>query len=226
MSLIILKSNLFSIADYAFLFQLCQDFKIAGLRFGGNAKIIHRKAGDFGKAWDLDLISERNITAMAGNSGSWLKMSPPLTMPGATIPICWKKLRSKTNNEIPKTPLKITLPKLILGPVTKYEFSKNHRTHGAECGHDFDGQRNVLISSNPVSVIHTSGLEIGYANFIFLRVVYSEHSESKRFLTDVLPHNCSTEYGCWFAPGQNLQLITYSPISAARKFFYSNVFSL
>ena len=33
----------------------------------------------------------------------------------------------------------------------------------------FDGQRNVLISSNPISVDPVFGLEFGYDDFIFIR---------------------------------------------------------
>ncbi len=44
----------FSSADYAFIFSLAQQLKIKkkhNLNFGINAKIIHRKAGDFATAW-------------------------------------------------------------------------------------------------------------------------------------------------------------------------------
>ena len=41
------KVKAFSIADYAFLFSYAKDSRIEGLHFGGNAKIIHRKAGEF-----------------------------------------------------------------------------------------------------------------------------------------------------------------------------------
>ncbi len=49
------KLKSFSIADYAFLFSYAKTSRIEGLRYGGSAKIIHRKAGDFGKAWGFGI---------------------------------------------------------------------------------------------------------------------------------------------------------------------------
>src|SRR5438105_4971582 len=49
----------FSAADYAFLLSLAQSVKLKDdnkkLSFGGNVKIIHRKAGDFATGWGFGI---------------------------------------------------------------------------------------------------------------------------------------------------------------------------
>ena len=45
----------FSAADYAGIFSYSRKTNIEGLSLGGNAKIIHRRVGDFSKAWGFGL---------------------------------------------------------------------------------------------------------------------------------------------------------------------------
>ena len=78
------KVKSFSIADYAFLFSYAKDTKIEGLHLGGNAKIIHRKAGDFGKAWGFgfDLgaqykVNHWRLGVMAKDVTSTVLQCPP-----------------------------------------------------------------------------------------------------------------------------------------------------
>ena len=42
----------FSAVDYAFIMSYAQKTTTTGLSFGGNAKVVHRKAGQFGKSWN------------------------------------------------------------------------------------------------------------------------------------------------------------------------------
>src|SRR5436190_11330754 len=71
-----------------------------------------------------------------------------------------------TGNEIPVNSLEITLPKLIIGIGYKTNITKKLTILGEINGDmTFDGQRNVVISSNPVSVDPHMGLELGYDDF-------------------------------------------------------------
>ena len=164
------KIKSFSIADYAFLFSYAKISKIVGLRFGGNAKIIHRKAGDFGKAWGFGFDLGAQYHSNGWEFGLMAKDVTSTFNAWSYNTDLLEETYSKTGNEIPKNTTEITLPKLILGVGYRYDFSKKI-TGRIELDADmtFDGQRNVLISSNPVSVDPHFGLEIGYANFIFLR---------------------------------------------------------
>lgn len=164
------KLKSFAIADYAFLLSYAKVSKIAGLRYGGNVKVIYRKAGEFGKAWGFgfDLgtqyetgkwqfgLMARDVTS---TFNAW-SFNTELLEPTFT----------KTNNEIPKNTTEITLPKLIFGIGHKENLSQKI-TALVELNVDmtFDGKRNVLVSGDPVSLDPHLGIEIGYDNFIFLR---------------------------------------------------------
>ena len=62
------------------------------------------------------------------------------------------------------------MPKLILGAQRKFNLAKKISLI-AEVNTDatFDGKRNVLIKSRPISIDPHLGLEAGYMNIIFLR---------------------------------------------------------
>lgn len=159
----------FSIADYAFLFSYAQQTKIPGLHFGGNAKIIHRTVGDFGKSWGFgfDLGAQYR-------TGNWQfgAMAKDVT----TTYNAWsyntdllESTFSQTGNEIPKNSTEITLPKLILGAGYKKSFHKFSGLLELNTDLTFDGKRNVLISSSPMSIDPHIGLELGYSELVFLR---------------------------------------------------------
>lgn len=164
------KIKSFSIADYAFLMSYARNAKLEGLRYGGNAKIIHRKAGEFGKAWGFgfDLGAQYH-------TGNWQfgLMARDVTSTFNAWSYNTDLLEetfTKTGNEIPKNTTEVTLPKLILG--TGYHQIITEKISALielDLDVTFDGQRNVLISSDPVSVDPHLGLELNYSGFIFLR---------------------------------------------------------
>jgi len=164
------KLKSFSIADYAFILSYSKISAIPGLRYGGNVKIIHRKVGEFGKAWgfgfDLGTQYEQGnwqfglmAKDVTSTFNSWSYNTDLL-----------EETFTETQNEIPKNTTEITLPKLIFGVGQKSNITKKI-TALIELNLDmtFDGKRNVMISGDPVSLDPHFGLELGYANFIFLR---------------------------------------------------------
>ena len=118
------KIKSFSIADYAFVFSYAKISRIAGLRFGGNAKIIHRKAGDFGKAWGFGFDLGAQFHSNGWELGLMAKDVTSTYNAWSYNTDLLEETYSKTGNEIPKNTTEITLPKLILGIGYKYEFSK------------------------------------------------------------------------------------------------------
>lgn len=164
------KIKSFAAADYAFYFSYAKKAKLAGLRYGGSAKVIYRNIGDFGKAWgfgfDLGAQYERgkwNFALFGKDVTSTFNAWSFNTDQFAERFI-------QTGNEVPKNSLEITLPKLILAAAYKTNISKKITILGEVDGDmTFDGQRNVVISTNPVSVDPHLGVEFGYDNFIFLR---------------------------------------------------------
>ena len=160
----------FSIADYAFVFSYSKKTRTPGLSVGGNAKVINRKAGDFGKAWGFGFDLGAQYT-----TGKWLL---GVTAKDVTSTFnAWsyntellEEAFIATGNEIPKNTTEITLPKLIIGGGYRTGLGDKF-TLLAELNADFtfDGQRNVPISSDVISVDPRIGFEVGYSNFVFLR---------------------------------------------------------
>jgi len=215
----------FSVGDYGFFFSYAVKSKTPGLRFGGSAKIIHRKAGDFAKAWGFGLdagvqydkdkwsfgLMGKDITStFNGWSFNTDKLAPVF---------------AQTNNEIPQNSLEITLPKLILGAAFKQPITEKISIQG-EINADltFDGERNVAISSDPISLDPHFGLEVGYNNLVFLRGGVNNIQQVKDF-------DGSTSTIVQPSMGIGLRLSNLSIEYAltnigSQETLYSNVFSL
>lgn len=160
----------FSVADYAFLFSYAKKSKIEGLRYGGNVKIIRRKAGEFAGAWGFGFdasaqydynkwqfgVLARDVTS---TFNAWNFNTDEL-----------KDVFVLTGNEIPENSIEITLPKFIFAAARKFNFSDKIKGL-AELDADIstDGKRNVLVKSNIFSIDPHLGVEVSYKNMIFLR---------------------------------------------------------
>ena len=164
----------FSSADYAFIFSIAQKLKESekkNIHFGVNAKVIHRNVGKFAKAWGFGLdagiqvfqnkwkfgIAARDITTTFNTwSFSFTEKE--------------KEILYLTNNEIPVKSSELTAPRLILGIARDFRLSKKVSLL-AEANIDltFDGQRNTLISADPVSADPKLGLEFNINNIFFVR---------------------------------------------------------
>jgi hypothetical protein len=219
------KIKSFAAADYGFYFTYAKRAKFAGLRYGGSAKVIHRVVGDFGKAWGFgfDLGAQYE-------TGKW--MFGVLGKDVTSTYNAWSfntetfaEQFALTRNEIPVNSLEITLPKMILGVAYKTSISKKISVLGEVDGDmTFDGQRNVVISSNPVSVDPHLGLELGYDEFIFLRAGVLNIQQVKN-----IGGGKSTDYQTNFGIGIKLKnlSIEYALASAGGEIgLYSNIFSL
>lgn len=161
----------FSVADYGFLFSYARKSKIQGLNYGANVKIIYRKVGEFAKAWGFGLdagaqykFKDWQFAAMARDITSTFN-AWSFTLSDDVIDVF-----NATNNEIPQNSIEITLPKLILGMARNIKISpKFNALVETDFDLTFDGMRNVLIKSDPISIDPHLGFEIGYNNLIFLR---------------------------------------------------------
>ncbi|NTW31737.1 MAG: PorV/PorQ family protein [Bacteroidetes bacterium] len=161
----------FSAADYAVLFSYAKTFSNKKLRTGANVKIVHRQVGDFGKAWGfgIDVGAQYDL-----NKWTFGVMGRDITSTfnawSFNLSDRMKEVFTLTGNEIPKSSLEITLPKLILSSSRKFNLSENFSILAdIDVDITFDGKRNVLIKSNPVSADPHIGAELSFKNFIFLR---------------------------------------------------------
>lgn len=177
----------FSAADYAFVFSYARNaYRTknssqvelvnekptgSGLRWGANAKVIYRQVGDFAHAWGFGLdagvqydwrrwqlgVMARDITSTF-NAWSY-------TLDEETISVF-----TQTGNEIPQNGLEIALPRIIAGGARSWQWKKVLLLAELNADLTTDGQRNVLVSANPVSIDPHLGLEAGYAGTIYIRV--------------------------------------------------------
>ncbi|MBK8846223.1 MAG: PorV/PorQ family protein [Bacteroidetes bacterium] len=164
------KVKSFSAADYGFIISYSKQTKKAGLRYGGNAKIIHRRAGDFAKAWGFGLDA-----GLQYDKGNWkfAVMGRDITSTFNAWTFNSEKLNTvfaQTGNEIPENGLELTAPKIIPGAAYSWKITnKFNLLTELNADINLDGKRNVLIKSNALSIDPHIGAEIGYDNFLFVR---------------------------------------------------------
>ena len=215
----------FSVADYAFLFSYAKKSSKVGLRYGANVKIIHRIVGEFAKAWGFGLdvgvqydlgtwkfgVMARDITS---TFNAWSFNTEPL-----------EEVFTITGNEIPQNSLEITLPKLLLGIGKKVNFHEKISMYSElDLDITFDGMRNVLIKSDPISIDPHLGIELGYAGIVFLRAGIGNIQKStnidRETITTVQPN---------MGIGVKIKFITidYALTNIGQAIVpYSNIFSL
>ena len=132
----------------------------------------------------------------------------------------------QTGNEIPQNGLEVTLPKLVLGAAYRANLSSKF-TLLPEINLDvtFDGKRNVVIKSDPVSIDPKIGFELGYSDFLFLRAGLGN-------IQEVIDINggTSTSFQPNLGLGIKLKNLTLdyalTNIGSVGETLYSNVFSL
>lgn len=161
----------FSAADYGFLFSYARSSKVEGLSFGGNAKLIYRRTGDFATAWgfgfDLGIqyrlrqwqfgANARDVTS---TFNAWSFNTEDL-----------EEVFLATGNEIPSNSLELTMPRIILGAARSFRLREKFNLL-AELNADvtFDGKRHVLASTSFLSIDPHLGMELDYNKLVFLRL--------------------------------------------------------
>jgi hypothetical protein len=218
----------FSATDLALIFSYARKSKIQGLRFGINAKIIRRKAGDFASSWGFGIDAAAQYDY---NKWKFGLMARDIT----TTFNAWsfkltdemKEVFTITGNEIPSNSLELTMPKFILGAGRKFTiYNKFNILPVLDADISTDGKRNVLIKGDPFSIDPHIGLELSYANIVFLRGGVGNIQKE----TDVTNKKVTT-----FQPNvgigvniKDLVIIDYAltDIGNSSIALYSNIFSL
>src|SRR5688572_32337095 len=164
----------FSSADYAFLVSYAQKLKESpnkNIHFGVNAKVIHRNVGKFAKAWGFGLDAGVQIFQDKWKFGIVGRdLTTTFNAWSFTFSEREKEILYLTNNEIPVKSSELTAPRLVLGAARDFKISKKVSLL-AEANLDltFDGQRNTLISADPVSADPKLGLECNINNIFYVR---------------------------------------------------------
>lgn len=170
----------FSAVDYGFILSYSRKASDY-LRFGGNAKVIHRTVGPFAKAWGFgfDLGSQYDYGPF--NMGLMLKdITTTFNAWSFTFTPEEKKTLRKTGNIVPDQSVEITLPRAILGAGTDFDIGEKINFRAAlDFEFTFDGRRNTLIKGDPVSVDPRIGLELGLWDVVFVRMGAGQFQEEK-----------------------------------------------
>jgi hypothetical protein len=164
----------FSSADYAFLLSLAQQVKFKqkhNLNVGVNAKIIHRKAGDFATAWGFGFDAGVQYVGNKFRLGIMARdVTTTFNAWSYNINQQMREVFYVTKNDIPVKSTELTAPKVILGGAYSFQFNKNLAlTTEANFDITFDGRRNTVISSSAASIDPKLGLELGLKNVFFIR---------------------------------------------------------
>ncbi len=165
------RIELFSVSDYALLLSYAKISKIEGLSFGANAKLIYRHQGSFANAYGFGLD-----IGLQYNKGKWNfgAMGKDIT----TTFNAWfvdvegyENVFIETGNELPENSLEITMPQIIGGISRDISFSEKFGMKPAlDVDFTFDGRRNVLVNSKPISINPHLGFEFDYKQIVFLRM--------------------------------------------------------
>lgn len=164
----------FSSADYAFIVSLAQQSKMIGdkkIDFGVNAKIIHRTAGDIATAWGFGFDAATQIQGKRWRLGIVAKdVTTTFNAWSYSLDEAMREVFYETENEIPGKSIELTAPQLLVGG--SYNFKLGRKLNLLAEGDldvTFDGRRNTVISTNPVSIDPRLGLELSYKDVFFVR---------------------------------------------------------
>ena len=165
----------FSAADYAFLGTYAQRIRLKNpnntLVVGGNVKVIHRQIGSFATSWGFGL----DVSAQY-RTGNWRfgAIARDVTSTFNAWKITFteeeKDVLLAEGNTLPDiNSLELTRPQLLLGVGYAFQFGKISVYPEMDWYLTTDGQRNTLVSGDPISLDPSFGLEIGYNDLVYLR---------------------------------------------------------
>ncbi|MBK7882688.1 MAG: PorV/PorQ family protein [Chitinophagaceae bacterium] len=164
----------FSSADYAFLFsfaQHVQETEDRRISFGANAKIIHRKVGSFASAWGFGIDAGLQMRIDKWHLGV-VARDLTTTFNAWSFKFTEKEKEALylTKNDIPVKSTELTAPRIAVGGGYNFDVGKSVKLL-AEANLDltFDGKRNTIISSKPVSIDPRLGLEATIKDVFFVR---------------------------------------------------------
>ena len=173
----------FSVADYAMLLSYARRSNLVeGLMLGANAKIIYRNVGQFANAYGFGVDVGAQL-----QRGKWQYglMAKDIT----TTFTAWthnieelEEVYEQTGNDLPENNAELTLPRIVLGVGRSFQFNdKFSALLAADFDFTFDGKRNVLLGTNVVSLDPHVGLELAYANSVFVRGGINNYQQTRNF---------------------------------------------
>lgn len=173
----------FSSADYAFLFSFAQHFRQTekkNISIGANAKVIYRKVGKFASAWGFGLDAGIQMHGKKWHAGLVARdITTTFNAWSFRFTEKEKEVLYLTNNDIPVRSTEITAPRLVLGGGYNFRLGSSvNLLAEANLDMTFDGKRNTVLSSDPVSIDPRIGLEAAIKEVFFVRAGISNFQKA------------------------------------------------
>jgi len=184
----------FSVANYALILSYGRKFNEMAryhgylIRYGGSVKIVRNTVGPFANSWGFGVDAAVQVQVDDHSTiGILLKdASNTFNAWNFTFTDAQKNVLLQTGNDIPVHSTEITLPRLIIGGNRTYNLNKEFSLMGeADMDITFDGRRNVLMATEPISFDPHIGLEAAYKKTICLRLGFGNF----QYYTDDNPDN-------------------------------------
>lgn len=159
----------FSVGDYGFMASYARKIK-PNLSVGGTAKIVYHKAGDFAKAFGFGIDIGAQYQIKDFKLGINIRdISTTFNAWSFSFTEEEKEKLLGAENAIPDNSLEVTLPKILLGAGYYKRFNKFELNTELAIDITTDGKRNVLIPGKPLSFDPHLGLEVGFADIVYVR---------------------------------------------------------
>jgi hypothetical protein len=177
------RIQFFSAADYGFLLSFARaSTQVQGLWWGANAKVLHRTVGPFASAWGFGLDVGAQYKRGRWRLGGVLRDATTTFNSWSYNTSLLQDIYAQTGNEIPERSTELTLPRLILGLARSLPVGEKFRALIAlDVVTTFDGRRNALIQTDFSSIEPQLGLELAWAERIFLRGGVGQGQQIKDF---------------------------------------------
>jgi hypothetical protein len=175
----------FSASDMAFFggFGSKKELENGYLNYGSSLKIIRRVIGTFANSWGFGLDLGAQYKRNNWKAGILLKdISTTVNTWSINFTNEEKAILQATGNELPGIRSnEITRPSIILGLGRMFNFESFSLYPEIGINITTDGQRNTLISGDPISLDAQFGVEVLYKEFLFLRAGLNQFQTTTDF---------------------------------------------
>ena len=167
------RIELFSAADYAFLFSYARKNRFIGINYGINAKVLRRVIGEFANSWGFGF--DFGIQYQSKNGWYFGMMGRDITTTFNTWSFDDSRLNEIQNaitgqNQTLPQKREITIPSIQLGLSKDFYFENDYSLLAAFDLFLMFDKTNDILSTSIISLNPAFGLEIGYINLVFLRI--------------------------------------------------------
>ena len=222
------RIELFSAADYAFLFSYAKKNNLLNIDYGFNVKVIRRIIGDFANSWGFGF--DFGIQHKNQNGWKFGLMARDITTTYNNWSFDNEKLNDiqnaieGQNQEIPEKS-EISIPKLQLGISKEVTLNNDYSLLAAMDLFILFEETNDIISSEIASINPALGFEFGYIDLVYLRLGVGNFQNETQF-----DSTSKLSFQPNFGIGFNMNNIeinyAFTDIGNQSTALYSNIFSL